>query len=64
MPGDVMLDALQLQLFLPASASEAVGDAARAALAEPDLPERVRGAVERIFAAVPALAVLTVRVSW
>ena len=59
MPDAMMLDAFQVQLFLPAGADDAVADAARAALDDPPFPELVRDAVTRLLGAVPGLAVLT-----
>jgi hypothetical protein len=54
-----MLDAFQVQLFLPAGTDDAVADAARAALDEPPFTELVRDTVNQLLGTVPALAVLT-----
>ena len=59
MPDAMMLDAFQVQLFLPAGADETVADAARAALDDPPFLDRVRDAVTQLLARAPVLAVLT-----
>ena len=64
MSGPVLFDAFQVQLFLPNDADEATADAARAALDEPALLASVGQALQNLFATVPALAVLSVRVEW
>lgn len=59
MPDDVLFDAFQVRLLLPAGTDDAVADAARVALDEPPFTDLVRDAVTRLLRTVPALAVLT-----
>ena len=64
MPDHVLFDALQVKLVLPADATEADADAARAALDDPTFLDSARRAVEAVVRAIPAPTVLTVTAEW
>ena len=64
MADPVLLDAFQVELFLPAGADETTADAARAALADPAFLAAVRRALRAVLDAVPALAALAASAEW
>ena len=64
MAADMLFDAFQVELILPAGTDARVAEAARAALDDPPFLDRVRTAIAGLLAADPATAVLVVRVEF
>lgn len=62
MPRLVRFDDLTVTVFIPEDADDAVADAARAALDDPHFLDAFQTIIRQLFAIVPALAVLSVRV--
>ncbi len=62
MPRLVRFDDLTVTLFIPEDADDAIANAARAALDDPLFMDALQTSIRQLFAIVPALAVLSVRV--
>jgi len=61
MPRLVRFDDLTVTLFIPEDTEAAIADAARAALDDPLFLDAFQTSIRQLFAIVPALAVLSVR---